>query len=137
MATVLTNVGKSMIAKRLLPTADPNYQANDPKYIAWGGGGGTSPAAITDTALATEFAEARATGTPSLDLVNVTNDTYKVVGTLTATAARTVTEAGLLDQTKAAAGAVPVGQLMVRGDFGAVNLQSGDSIQFTIKVTFQ
>jgi len=118
MATVLTNVGKSMIAKRLLPTADPNYQAND-------------------TALAQEFAEARATGTPSLGLVNVTNDTYVVVGTLTATAARTVTEAGLLDQTKAAAGATPVGQCMVRGDFGAVNLQSGDSIQFTIKVTFQ
>ena len=60
---------------------------------------------------------------------SVTNDTYQVVGTRTATGAGTVTNAGLFD---AASG----GNLFLKGDFTGIALASGDSIQFTIKAQF-
>jgi hypothetical protein len=52
-----------------------------------------------------------------------------VVGTITASATRAITNAGLLDASTA-------GNLFVKGDFSVINLNSGDSIQFTIKVVF-
>jgi hypothetical protein len=52
-----------------------------------------------------------------------------VVGLLTASATRAITNAGLFD-------AVTAGNLFVKGDFSVINLASGDSIQFTIKAQF-
>ena len=65
-----------------------------PKYCAFGTGAG--PADSTATALSTEV-ETRGTGTVSRVTQTVTNDTYQVVGTVTATATRAITECGLFD----------------------------------------
>ena len=98
-----------------------------PKYGGWGTG---SAAAVTATALAVEVSDtARFTGTPTDETTTTTNDTFQVVGTLTATTARAITEAGLFD-------AATVGNLCVYGDFAVINLATGDSIAFTVKVVF-
>jgi uncharacterized membrane-anchored protein len=83
-------------------------------------------AMISDTALSTEV-ETRATGTESIATVSVTSDTYQIVGTITATAARVVDEAGSFD-------ASTVGNMATSFTFAVVNLNNGDSIQFTIRL---
>lgn len=122
MATVLTNAGKAIITDRI-----KGVGGAEPKYVAWGTGAGT--AAATDTTLFTESAESRTNGTSTQQTTTTTNDAYQVVGTITATATRAITNAGLFD-------AASTGNLFVKGDFSTINLASGDSIQFTIKVTF-
>jgi hypothetical protein len=122
MATVLTTSGKGIITNRI------KGSGTEPLYIGWGTGAGT--AAVGDTALATEDTTGgytRATGTSSRVTTSVTNDTYQVVGTLTAGASLTITNAGTFD-------AVSGGNICVHGDFTGIALASGDSIQFTIKV---
>lgn len=121
MATVLTNAGKGIITNRL------RSGGTEPNFTAWGTGAGTAAAA--DTTLFTEGPEARVSGTSSQQTTTTTNDTYRVVATITASAARAVTNAGLFD-------AATVGNLFVKGDFATINLATGDSIQFTINVVF-
>jgi hypothetical protein len=121
MATVLVNVGKALVTGFILGAG-----ATEPHHVALGVGTGT--AAITDTTLFTE-AESRVVGTSTQQTVTTTNDTYQVVGTITATAARIVRNAGLFTDASA-------GTLFVKGDFSDINLAIGDSIQFTIKCTF-
>lgn len=121
MASVITNKGKEIVVDRILGNG------TEPKYVAWGTGAGT--AAATDTTLFTESSESRTNGTSSKVTVTTTNDTYQVVGTITATGARTITNAGLFDASSS-------GNLFVKSDFSSVGLASGDSIQFTFKVTF-
>lgn len=120
LATVLTNVGVSIITNRMIQAGTA------PKYI--GMGTGTTTAAVSQTALVTEV-ETRATGTESRTTVTQTNDNYQTQGTITATATRAVTEAGTFDATS-------VGNMMIRGDFSAVNLATNDSIQFTVGTKF-
>jgi hypothetical protein len=121
MATVLTNAGKGIITNRI------KGAGTEPLFVAWGTGAGTAAAA--DTTLFTEGPEARVSGTSTQQTTTTTNDTYRVVGTITASAARAVTNAGLFD-------AVSSGNLFVKGDFATINLATGDSIQFTINVVF-
>lgn len=121
MATVLANAGKDIITNRI------KGSGTEPSFVAWGTGAGT--AAATDTTLFTESVEARVAGTSTRVTTSTTNDTYQVVGTLTASATRAITNAGLFD-------AITAGNLFVKGDFGVINLTTGDSIQFTIKVQF-
>ena len=85
----------------------------EPKMCAWGLNPNALTAANTDVALYQESAEARTTGTSSVVTVTTTNDTYQVVGTITATGTRAITEAALSDSltqpttnTVAAAGVV-------------------------------
>lgn len=120
MATVYTNAGKAITTNRL------KGGGTEPAYVAIGTGAGT--AAATDTTLFTEV-ETRTLGTSTQQTTTVTSDTYQSVGTITATAARAVTNAGLFD-------AVTVGNLFMKGDFATVNLSTGDSIQLTCKVVF-
>ena len=124
MATVVTNVGKGIIAQRMFG-ATPSQA--EPKFVAWGTGAGT--AAATDTTLFTESAEARTSGTGSAVTTTNTNDTHQVTGTITATATRAITNAGVFD-------ASSTGNLYVKGDFTTINLSTGDSIAFTVKVQF-
>ena len=119
MATVLANTGKALMTSRM------KGLGVEPTYVAWGTGAGT--AAATDTTLFTESAEARVNGTSSQVTTTTTNDTYQVVGTITASAGRTITNAGLFDASSA-------GNLFVKGDFTGVALNAGESIQFTIGV---
>lgn len=121
MATVLTNAGKDILTNRV------SGLGTEPKFVAWGTGAGT--AAIADTTLFTESAEARTSGTSSRVTTTTTNDTYQVVGTIVASAGRTITNAGLFD-------ALTVGNLFTKGDFAGVALLTGESIQFTWKVQF-
>jgi hypothetical protein len=120
MPTVLTNTGKEIVTKRL--RGESGYP--EPVYVAWGTGSGSS--SVTDTTLFSEAPEARVAGTSSTVTTTTTNDTYQVVGTLTASANRTITNAGLFD---AASG----GRLFIKGDFSGISLQTGDSIQFTFR----
>lgn len=118
MASVLANTGKAIITALLA--------ASSAKYVGMGTGVGT--AAATDTTLFTEV-ETRATGTQSQQTTTTTNDTYRVVGTVTATASRTITNAGVFD-------AASNGNLYGKGDFTSIGLANGDSIQFTINTVF-
>lgn len=126
MLTAFTNAGTAIITNRLVAAG-----GTAPKNIGWGIG--TTTAAVTQTALVTESApttaggrtvgtEARTTGTNA-------NDQYTVTGTVTAGGSLAITEAGLFD-------AVTAGNMLIRGDFAAVNVVSGDSIAFTFNLKF-
>lgn len=123
MATLVVNAGKAIITNRLMGAG------TEPKFIAWGTAAGAAAAA--DTTLFTEGPEARTTGTSTQQTTTTTNDTYQVVGTITASGARTVTNAGTFDVVTASSG-----NLFVHGDFTGVVLAINDSIAFTIKVQF-
>jgi hypothetical protein len=115
MATVIANTGKAIYNNRLRGTG------TEPVFAAWGTGAGT--AAIADTTLFTENGS-RVSGTSSVATTTTTNDTYRVVSTLTAGGALTITNAGLFDASSA-------GNLFLKGDFTGVALATGESIQFT------
>lgn len=129
MANVLTNTGRAQATSALRATG-----YTEAVYVGWGTGAGT--AAVADTTLFAEKAAdlsatsgTRVTGTTSRVTTSVTNDTWQNVGTITATGAGTVTNAGCFDNA-----AIGSGNLFVKGDFTGVALSSGDSIQFTIKL---
>jgi len=100
--------------------------------IYHGCGTGTTAEASSDTALQTESTTAlnpdstRATGTQSEAAANI----IQSVGTLTFDASAAITEHGLFSQ--AATGG---GTLWDRSVFSAINVVSGDSIQFTYQGT--
>lgn len=133
MATVVTNAGRDIITNRL------NGAGTTPLNIGWGTGAQTT-ALVTDTTLgpttveklvdlSTSAGTDHTVGVVTRQTTTVTNDTFQVVGTRTATGAGTVTVAGLFD---AASG----GNLFLKGDFAGIALSSGDAIQFTIKAIF-
>ncbi len=97
-----------------------------------GCGTGVGEEAVGDTALGTESTMAlnpdstRATGVQTQPSANV----YQSVGTLTFDDAAAITEHGLFSQE-----AVGGGALWDRTVFAAINVASGDSIQFTYQAT--
>ena len=125
-ATLQVNTGRAVVTALLI--GGTTY----PKFIGWGTGAGTT--AATDTTLFTEDsggspAYARATGTQTQVTTSTTNDTYQCVGTITANAAKTITNAGIFD-------ASTVGNLYVKGDFSGLPLNNNDSIQFTFQIEY-
>ena len=132
MATLLVNTGRAIVTSRI------NGSGTTPSYVAWGTGAGTT--AIGDVTLFSEVNGAgaasgtRVTGTSTQQTTTVTNDTYQVVGTVSASTALTITNAGLFDTATFTSGAGPT--LFIKGDFTGIALNSGDSIQFTIKAQF-
>jgi hypothetical protein len=116
LATVLTTVGKQWIVDKLDESV-----ATKAQFVAWGTGAGT--AAVGDTTLFTEAAEARISGTES----QPSADIYRVVGTITSASAQTITNAGTFTASTS-------GTLVVKGDFTGIVLAIGDSIQFTINL---
>jgi len=123
-ATVLTDLGKALTASRMLGAGA------EPKYLGVGVGatGAARTAVATDTALSTAV-EDRVAGTSSAVTTSVTGDTYQVIGTVTATASRSVDEAGLFDASTA-------GNMYLSATFPVVSLVVGDSIQCTLKVQY-
>ena len=89
-------------------------------------GVGTTAAAIGDTAIGTTDGESRATGTQ----VESSAVAYQSVGTIAYTSTKAITEHGLFND---ATGTTL--NLMDRHVFAAVNVVSGDSIQFTYTLT--
>jgi hypothetical protein len=95
--------------------------------VGWGTGNGSAAAA--DTALFGEAPEGRVAAAVSQTTTATANDTIQAVGKLQASANRSVTNAGLFD-------ANTYGNLIMKGDFAALPLNSGDSIEFTLKIQF-
>lgn len=115
MANVITDVGLGLITALLA--------ASDHKYVGWGTG--TTTAAVADTSLETPSAESRTSGTQSQQTTTTSNDTYRCVAEIVATDTRAITEVGIFSASTA-------GSMLMHADFAAVNLSSGDSIEFTI-----
>lgn len=118
----------------LVTTAGVNYMASD---FASGGvtptisgmkfhasGTGTTAAAIGDTALQTDSGVARVSGTASNPSANI----YKSVATMAYVSTLAITEWGIFS-------ASTVGTLWDHRVFSAINVNSGDSIQFTYQLT--
>lgn len=91
-------------------------------YHDWGTG--TGDEAATDTGI-TAAGESRVSGTQS----QPTSDVYQSVATITATGSHAITEHGLFSASTS-------GTLLDRTKFAAINVASGDSIQFTFTLTF-
>lgn len=102
-------------------------------WLQWGTGSGA--AASANVVTTTSTTEARASASMSQVTTTQTNDTLQATGTITAAGTRAITEVGLFDA--AGASSPPTGGNMdVYGDFTVINLASGDSIAFTVKVAF-
>ena len=132
----MVSTGKNIVTGRIKGVTGTGVAgAVEPVYTAWGTGAGTT--AIGDTTLFTEVNGAgsgtgtRVTGTSTQQTTTVTNDTYQVVGTVSATTGLTITNAGLFDSAT-----IGSGNLFIKGDFTGIVLNAGDSIQFTIKAQF-
>lgn len=120
---MVVNTGLAWLAGALSgDVADPTLM----KYV--GVGTGTTAAAEGDTDLETPV-ESRATGTPSRVTTDDTNDTYQVVGTITMTSSRSITEVGIFS-------APSGGTLFSRSVFAAETVGSGNSLQVTYQCDF-
>lgn len=114
-------------------TAGWHAYTSRPLHLQWGTGSGA--AASANVVTTTSTTEARTAGTSSQVTTTQTNDTYQVAGTITAAGTRAITEVGVFDA--AGSGSPPTGGNMdIYGDFSVINLASGDSIAFTVKVAF-
>lgn len=125
MATVLTYVGEEWAAARMVGDSDTLDIAAT--HIGWGTG--TTTAAKSDTALAAEVdapTPTRGSATVSLTGSGQTAK-FQAVATLEAGASLAIKEAGLFSASTG-------GSMFVRGDFGVINLNSGDQITFTITI---
>jgi len=120
MAALLTNVG---IAKLIAALFGDTHVA--PLHVAWGTG--TTAEAVTNTALETAASEDRTSGVKSKVTTNTTDDTYQLVGSITATGTKTISEAGLFD-------AATAGSMYVRGTFTGIALTTSDAIEFTVQI---
>jgi len=116
VATVLTQVGEEWIVDKL----DEAVQT-EPDWVHWGTGAGT--ASKSDTALFTPGSEARVQGTISQPVA----DKLRVLATLTADGAKTITNAGSFTASTG-------GTLVVHGDFTGIALNAGDKIEFTVDI---
>lgn len=122
------------ISLGLVTTAGVNYMAAD--FISGGvtptisgfkyhdSGTGATAAAIGDTALGAASGVARVIGTPTNPSANI----YKSVATISYVSSLAITEWGLFS-------ALTSGTLWDRRVFSAINVASGDSIQFTYQLT--
>lgn len=88
-------------------------------------GVGTTAENAADTAMETTDGESRATGTQTESAANA----YRSVGTISYTSTKAITEHGLFNDASA-------GTLMDRTVFSAINVVSGDGIQFTYTITW-
>lgn len=127
LAVAFTNVGAAIVTNRIIGSGTAG------KNIGWGTS--TTAAAVTDTALGTEVAPTtsggRTVGTESRVTGSVTNDTYRVVGSVTQSVAGPVViaEAGLFDN-------VTGGTMLVHAVFGGVSTVNGDTLNFTFDLKF-
>jgi hypothetical protein len=104
-------------------------------FLQWGTGTGATTSATTVTTTGTT--EARTAATLSQQTTTVANDTLRLTGTITELSAGPVaiTEVGAFDAAGSGAPAVG-GNMDFYGSFAAINVSLGDSIAFTMNVTF-
>lgn len=102
-------------------------------WLQWGTG--SAAAATANVVTTTSTTEARVAATVTQQTTTVTNDTLQLAATITSAGARTITEVGAFDA--AGTGSPPTGGNMdYYCDHGSVTLASGDSIAYTLKVTY-
>jgi hypothetical protein len=129
-------IGKQTVLDKVVTTAfvndivdalkgDATPYANFKNYKYHASGTGTVAEAVGDTTLGTEVGT-RATGSQE---EGASANIYKSVGTITYSGSFAITEHGLFN-------AIATGTLMDRTKFAAVNVISGDSIQFSFTIQF-
>ena len=105
--------------------------ATSPKWIEWGTG--TTATARAQVDLVTPGAEARTEGTDSLVAsteAGAETDIYQTVGTIVEAAGpQAITEVGTWTNLTA-------GLMFLRAVFAAINVETGNSIEFTIQTKF-
>jgi len=117
----VVNNGLAIITNRMIGAG------TEPKYIHWGTE--ATAAKVTDTALGAPSAESRTLGTGTRATSTVDYDTWQVVGQLTSASVQAITEAGLFDN-------ATTGIMFLHGTFDAINLNTDDVIEFSIKTVF-
>ena len=122
--SVVTKLGFGVIAGRILNTPTKN----SPRHIGMGTGATSADrtAADTDTALSNEV-ETRTQGVESQVTTTETDDSYKVVGSITTTAARAVDEVGLFTASSG-------GEMAFSATHAVVNLDISDSLNYNITI---
>lgn len=123
-----------VLSRRVVTTAGVNYMRDDfnaatgsadiTNFNYHACGTGTTAEAIGDTALVTDSGVARVAGTQSAPA----SKQYRSVATMSFTSTLAITEHGLFSASTA-------GTLWDRSVFTAINVVSGDSIQFTYTLT--
>lgn len=117
---IITNIGKSKVA-------DLIGAVNGISAFGWIAVGTDATAeGASDQQLGAEVA--REAASKSLVTTNVTDDTLQLQATFNFTASYGITEAGVFN---AATG----GDMLCRKTFDVINVQNGDSLQFTYKIT--
>lgn len=102
-------------------------------WLQWGSG--TGAAASANAVTTTSTAEARTAATVTQQTTTVTNDTMRLVATITATGTRAITEVGAFDAVGSGTPATG-GNMDIYADHAVVNLSSGDSITYTINTSW-
>lgn len=129
---LITTAGKGAMSSRI------NGSGGVAAFTSIGQGVGTTAANVADTALETGkdasgsadsgvHVLATASVTASRVTTTVTNDTAQLVGTVSELATMAITESGVFN-------ADTNGTMLCRQVFSAVNVVSGDSLQFTWKI---
>jgi hypothetical protein len=126
-------VDYGVLGYRVVTTAFVNFMVDQlqTETSEWGdfkyhdSGVGTTDPAVGDTDIETTDGESRATGTQT---EGASANIYRSVGTISYSSTKAITEHGLFSQ---ATGST----LMDRSEFSAINVVSGDSIQFTYELT--
>ena len=121
MASVVTSKGRDIISGRMKGGTPTQVE---PNILGWGVPSAQFTAAVSDVAQFAETAETRVTGTSSFVTTTTANDTYQVVGTLTATGSRAVTECALYDSSTKPTGNT-VAAAGVVGSSSATTLNTG------------
>lgn len=115
---VVTTVGKGLIAAAMVT-------ASVAKYVAMGTG--TATPAVTDTALGTAVDLNSGSAWAGTESQQSTTK-YRVTKTITAGAARTITEVGLFKE-------AAMTNMLYREVFTGISVANGDTVSFTIDIT--
>ena len=103
-------------------------------WLQWGTGSGAAKSANVVTTTTTTEARSSVV-TPAQGMTTVANDKIVLAAIITAAGVRAITEVGAFDA--AGSSSPPTGGNMdVYCDFSVINLALGDSISFTLNVTF-
>ncbi|MEM4313089.1 MAG: hypothetical protein QXH95_03435 [Thermoplasmata archaeon] len=134
-AVYIPKAGKAVdlgiISRRVVTNAGVDFMASDfvdgttdiTNFNWHASGTGTNPESVNDTALQTEV-ESRVSGTKSKPSAGQ----YRTVATITYGSSYAITEHGIFSASTG-------GTLWDRSVFSAINVSSGDSIQFTYTLT--
>jgi len=126
-------VDYGVVDRRVVTTAFVNFMVDQlqTETATWGdfkyhdSGVGVTGAAVGDTDMETTDGESRATGSQE---EGASANIYKSIGTIAYTTTKAITEHGLFNNTTGAT-------LLDRHTFTAINVDNGDSIQFTYELT--